>query len=267
MENIMQFRSKLIADFKKIQKRHEAQIRHLMRIVYFPYKWVVFSPLLVLLTTVFGVCIVVTSFFCPPRFTNRFGALWGFLCAKLVPMSVAVEGRQHIDEHQSYVVVANHLSHLDIFALYGWLGIDFRWVVKMELRKVPVLGVAGEKMGHVYIDRSNTNRALQSINAAAEKIRNGTSILFFPEGTRSMSGELQDFKKGAFRMAADLNLPILPISIIGTHEILPPKTRDLFPGKARIVIHPPIAIYPGQDIEAFMNQVHTIIEKGLKADS
>jgi 1-acyl-sn-glycerol-3-phosphate acyltransferase len=140
------------------------------------------------------------------------------------------------------VIVSNHQSQFDIFVLYGWLDIDFKWVMKQELRKVPVIGIACERLGHIYVDRSNREAALASIDGAKQRIVDGTSVLFFPEGTRSRDKLMRPFKKGAFRMALDLQLPILPVSIQGTREILPSDTLDLYPGRATMIIHPPIPV-------------------------
>jgi 1-acyl-sn-glycerol-3-phosphate acyltransferase len=100
--------------------------------------------------------------------------------------------------------------------------------------------VSCEKLGHIFIDRGDRHAAIRSINAAKKKITGGTSVLFFPEGTRSRSGRLGPFKKGAFKMALDLGLPILPVTIRGTRAILPPDTLDIFPGRAELIIHSPI---------------------------
>jgi 1-acyl-sn-glycerol-3-phosphate acyltransferase len=163
------------------------------------------------------------------------------------------------------VIVANHQSHYDIFLLYGWLGVDFKWVMKQELRKAPMIGVACDRLGHIFVDRSDRQAAIASLQTAKERIRNGTSVFFFPEGTRSRSGDLRAFKKGAFRMALDLDLPILPITLVGTRRIMPPDSLDIFPGKARMIIHPPVAIgpYRDNDVEELMAVVRRTIESGL----
>jgi 1-acyl-sn-glycerol-3-phosphate acyltransferase len=159
--------------------------------------------------------------------------------------------------------VANHQSQYDIVALYGWLGIDFRWVMKQELRKIPALGYASEKIGHIFIDRSNTKKAMESLENAKAKIKDGTSVIFFPEGTRSKTGELGKFKKGAFKMACDLGLPILPVTINGTREIIQTKSLLLYPGKALITIHAPIPTTDKTD-SALMEEARLVMEKGLK---
>lgn len=176
-----------------------------------------------------------------PRLASRIaGVAWSRMICYMTPVFVAARGREHIDRSQSYVIVANHQSVYDIVALYGWLGIDFRWVMKQELRKVPMMGVACAKIGHIFIDRSNTKRAVESLDAAKQIITNGTSVIFFPEGTRSKTGELGKFKKGAFKMAVDLGLPVLPVTISGTRDIVQTKSLLIFPGRAAITIHPPV---------------------------
>jgi 1-acyl-sn-glycerol-3-phosphate acyltransferase len=180
-------------------------------------------------------------------------------------MLVQVSGRENIDRRQSYVIVSNHQSHYDVFVLYGWLGIDFKWIMKKELRKIPALGVACEKIGHIYIDRSNRQAALASIEEAKERIINGTSVIFFPEGTRSRDGSLRSFKKGAFRMALDLNLPILPLTVDGTYRILPADTTRLRPGRAKLTIHEPVPIdgLIQEDIPELIDKVRSIITSAL----
>ncbi len=193
------------------------------------------------------------------------GAIWARLNGYMTPIFVNVTGREHIDKKQSYVVVSNHQSQYDIFVLYGWLGIDIKWVMKKELRKIPGLGIGSKKVGHIFIDRSDSQAALETINTAKKNIVNGTSIIFFPEGTRSRTGELTPFKKGAFRLAIDLKLPILPITITGTRNILPSGTIDLFPGKAKMLIHKPIDIkgYNNDNFSDLMDVTYRTIKSGI----
>jgi len=235
--------------------------------LYQPYKYFVFIPFLAATTACLGPVAMLLAALFGPRIASRLcGTLWARLNSWATPMGVDVEGREHIDPKQSYVIVANHQSHYDVFVLYGWLGVDFKWVMKKELRRVPVLGIACEKLGHIYIDRSDPRSAVASLQAAKSRIVNGTSVLFFPEGTRSLTGELGKFKKGAFQMALDLGLPILPVTIVGTRNILPPKTLNLFPGRARMRIHPPIDTsgYDTTTIDRLMDRTREIIQAGLE---
>ena len=236
-------------------------MKTLLRIFYQPYKWLIFGPFLVVTTFIFGPLAVGCATLAGPRPASIFGVIWARLNSWATPMLVQIAGRENIDPTQSYVIVSNHQSQYDIFVLYGWLGIDFKWVMKQELRRVPALGVACEKIGHIFIDRSNTAAALRSLSEAKSRVVNGTSVIFFPEGTRSRDGNLGKFKKGAFRMALDLGIPILPVTISGTRAILPTQSIDLFPGHARMTIHPALDIagYDTQSLKALMETTREII--------
>ncbi len=235
--------------------------------LYQPYKWIVYIPWLIVSTLFFGSSAVILSIILNPKIASFLGGVgWAKANAYLTPMFVKVVGRENVEKTQSYVIVANHQSQFDIFVLYGWLGIDFKWVMKQELRKTPALGVACEKVGHIFIDRSNHKAALASINEAKKRIVNGTSVLFFPEGTRSRDGKLLRFKKGAFKMAIDLELPILPVSVVGTNKILPSNTANLIPGKARLVFHEPITPdeYTNEKIPELIEKSRKAIESALE---
>lgn len=237
-------------------------MRKILYLLYQPYKWFVYIPFFCLSTLFFGSTAAILAFIANDRIASYVGGvLWARINAWMTPVSVSVSGRENVDAAQSYVVVANHQSAFDIFTLYGFLNIDFKWVMKQEVRKLPGIGIGCEKVGHIFIDRSNHESALRSLNEAKKKIVNGTSIIFFPEGTRSHDGAIKAFKKGAFKMALDLDLPILPVTIHGTREILPNKTLDLFPGRIFMQIHPPIPVneYSDETIDALMKTTRRIM--------
>jgi 1-acyl-sn-glycerol-3-phosphate acyltransferase len=164
------------------------------------------------------------------------------------------------------VIVVNHQSAYDILVLYAKLGVDFKWVMKKEIRRIPGVGFGSQAVGHIFIDRSSSKAAIDTINAAKSKIKDGTSVVIFPEGTRSRTMEMLPFKKGAFWFAFDLNLPVLPVTIKGTKEILPPGTMRITPGKASIIIHPAIDIrdYDPKDMKELIAKTREIIKEGLK---
>lgn len=244
----------------------EGSVRKILVVLYQPYKWLVYVPFLILSTLVFGAIAVILSTLVNQKVGSFIGgAVWSRLNGYMTPIFVKVLGKENIDKYQSYVIVPNHQSHFDVFVLYGWLGIDFKWVLKQELRKVPGLGIGCEKVGHIFIDRSNHEKAIASINAARKKIVNGTSVIFFPEGTRQTSGRLGEFKKGAFKFAIDMGLPLLPVTIINTNKILPPHTMNLLPGKATMIIHPKIdtAGYDDANIDELMEKTRASIQSGI----
>jgi 1-acyl-sn-glycerol-3-phosphate acyltransferase len=215
--------------------------RKLIRLLYQPYKLLVFIPLSLLATCFFVAMGVVVVFLFNDRVAHRTtGVWWSRFIACITPIRVKVTGRENIVKGRSYVVIANHQSHYDILVLYGWLGINIKWVIKSELRKVPVFGYAGEIGGNIYIDRSSPEALRITLNAARSKIVDGTSIIILPEGTRTLTGELGEFKNGAFVIARELNLPVLPVTITGTRRILPPGGWNVFPGTAIMTIHPAI---------------------------
>ncbi len=233
--------------------------------LYQAYKVLFFYPFLAITTAVLGTIATLLAIVIHPKVASICGIIWSRLNSYFTPMLVTVEGKQNIDKNQSYIIVANHQSQYDIFILYGWLPMDFKWVMKIQLRQVPFLGYSCYKIGHVFIDRSNSEAAVASINAAKQRIKNGTSIMFFPEGHRSEDGNLIPFKKGAFKFALDIGLPVLPVTILGTRDILPSNTTDLFPGKAKMVFHEPIGIesYNEENIEDLMEEARKRIQKGI----
>jgi len=197
---------------------------------------------------------------------DRISKFWGRLNLALSGVSMSVIGDELIDENQPYIVMANHQSHYDVFALIGYLPLPLKWVMKRELRKIPVFGIACEKVGHIYVDRGNSEKAQKSLKAAGEKIRAGSSVAFFPEGTRSPDGKLQPFKKGGFVMALEAKVPILPVTVVGGRKILPKGSLRILPGNMKIIIHEPIPVdeYTYETREKLVERVRKAIEKDME---
>lgn len=207
---------------------------------YQPYKWLVFLPLMLVNSVVFAILAALFALVISPRAGSFMGSCWARITCWLTPVNVFVRGKGNIASKKSYVIVANHQTGWDIFLLYGYLPIDFRWIMKKELRKLPFIGYASEKVGHIFIDRSSPRAAMESLNEAKRKLVNGNSVLIFPEGTRSKSQEMRPFKKGAFKLAFELGLDILPVTIVNSCQIKRNGFLNLIPGKAGLVIHPMI---------------------------
>jgi 1-acyl-sn-glycerol-3-phosphate acyltransferase len=243
-------------------------ITRILHILYWPYKWFIFLPVFVLNTLFFGVVAVIVSSIFNQRIGSYYGGVvWSRFNAFITPMFVSVRGRENVVEGTSYIVVPNHQSLYDIFLIYGWLGLDIKWIMKKELAKIPGIGFGSKKVGHIFLDRSNQRAAVASLNEAKRKLVNGTCVVIFPEGTRSKDGKLLPFKRGAFKLAMDLGLPILPVTINGTKNIMPASSAtNLFPGKARMTIHAPINIsaYTENDISDLMQKVKSTIESSLE---
>ena len=242
------------------------------KLLFWPYQlyvWLIFLPLVAVLTVVFSTLTIISATLINPHFASRvFAVTWAKLGAWLTPISVTVEGSEHAERDRSYVVACNHQSMYDILVIYGWLRLDLKWVMKKELRKIPAIGIGCEKAGHIFVERRNPKQASSAISEALVRLGNGIGILFFPEGTRSIDGRLLPFKKGAFRTAIDQQIPLLPVTVVGTRNILPAKSLRLFPGRARMVIHPPIETHGMtlEDMEALMVNTHNTIASALPPD-
>ncbi len=236
------------------------------RVAYQPYKWLFILPLLAVSTFICGSMAMIVTVLSNPRTGSYLGVIWARINSFFTPMTVTVVGGENIEPGTSYVITANHQSFYDIYVLYGWLGVDFKWVMKKELEKVPFLGPACKMLGHIFIDRSDTKKAVETINAAKKKIVNGTSVVFFPEGSRSSDGIMKPFKKGAFKMALDLGLPILPVTINGTRKILPKGGINLKPGAVTMTIHKPISVsnYSEENMNDLMEKTRRIMNTFLE---
>ena len=162
--------------------------------------------------------------------------------------------------------MVNHQSAFDIFTLLAFLPVDFKFILKQELMKIPLFGWAMNKAGYIAIDRGDPRKAIQSMNQAAEKIKKGASVLIFPEGTRSEDGHLQSFKKGGFHLAIKSGCDIVPLAICNSYLIVPKGSLKINRGGFKISIGKPIspAGYSKKDIFQLMDKVRDAIN-GLLA--
>lgn len=231
------------------------------------YVWLVIYPVAWSLTILVAITVSVLSILGMSQFAGRYVAkAWGRIILWITPVAVRRAGQTHIVAGQSYVVVANHQSIYDILLVYGYLPLDFKWVMKIELRKMPFVGFACEKMGHIYVDRRNRQASVRAMNAAKDKLVNGTSVVFFPEGTRNKGVALMAFRKGAFKMARDLQLPILPLSISGANRVMPTAGFKILPGKVTMTFHPPITLDQINELDdkTLADLAQTAVASGVK---
>jgi 1-acyl-sn-glycerol-3-phosphate acyltransferase len=242
-------------------------MKKILVILYQFYKWLFLLPFFLVNSVLLGLLAVILSLLTTQKISHFMaGVIWAKLNCILTPVIVKVKGRENIKPGQSYVVVVNHQSAYDIIVLYARLGIYFKWLMKKEIRKIPGIGFGSQAIGHILIDRSSIKAAIKTMNAAKSMIQDGTSVVIFPEGTRSKTLEMLPFKKGAFWMAFDLNLPILPVTINGTRKILPSGTMNLLPGKAEIIFHPAIDIkdYSRENMPDLIEKTRSMISSGMK---
>jgi len=169
---------------------------------------------------------------------------WSRIVCQLLFVKIKVVGRDKISREQSYVFVANHQGAFDIWSIYGYLNHNFKWLMKKDLEKIFLVGYACSKAGHVYVDDSSVHGVKSTIEEAEKRIRDGMSVVIFPEGSRTFDGKMCPFKRGAFMLAAEFKLPVVPISISGSFRALPRTTYNVTPGTVTLTIHDPI--YPGE---------------------
>lgn len=193
--------------------------------------------------------------------------LWARIVLFLLLIPVKVEGRENLETRQSYVFVANHQGAFDIFLIYGYLNRNFKWMMKYQLRRIPLVGWACAKARHIFVDKRGPKKIMATYQAARQTLQGGTSVTVFPEGARSFTGHMGSFKRGAFALADELQLPVVPLTINGSFNILPRQRGVTFVTWHRLslTIHAPI--YPvgqGSDnIEATKNQAYDSVMSAL----
>jgi 1-acyl-sn-glycerol-3-phosphate acyltransferase len=197
---------------------------------------------------------------------HHYGRLWGKIALLVNRVKVRVEGIEHLKGEGPYIFMSNHQGTYDIFALLGHLPFQFRWLAKKELFSVPFFGWVMAAAGYVSVDREGTRKTVEAMNEAAQKIREGMSVVIFPEGSRSPDGSIQPFKKGGFTLAIKSKVPIIPISIIGSREIMPKGKLTVTSGEIRIRIDHPIETqnYSLKDRKSLMEKVRQTISKNFK---
>jgi 1-acyl-sn-glycerol-3-phosphate acyltransferase len=221
----------------------------------------------IVLTTFFwGLTAIVTSFFTRTgNPVHRVARIWARSILFASRIKVTVNGLANIDPTQSYVYMSNHQSNFDIPVLLAYLPVQFRWLAKAELFNIPIFGRAMRGAGYVKIDRFNRESAFESINEAAAKMKNGVSVMIFPEGTRSLDGKIRSFKKGGFVMAVDAGVPIVPIVLKGTWTIMEKSSLKINTGEVSLNIEPPIATtdYTRENKDDLIKSVRTVIREGF----
>ena len=174
------------------------------------------------------------------------GRLWSAIIVRLLLLPVSVEGRENLQPGQSYVFVANHQGPFDIFLIYGFLRRPFKWVMKKSLRKIPFVGYFCEKAGFIFVDKTSRITVKQTMQDASAKLQDGASIVIFPEGARSFTGHMGQFRRGGFLLAEHAGLPICPLTIDGSFDVL--RRQDGFNfvnwHRLRLVIHKPVNYGP-----------------------
>lgn len=218
-----------------------------MMILYRIYQFCVMMPLLLVITLITCLGCMVSGLLGVARWGGYFFPhWWGKAFCLISLVKVTVKGREHLKDDTSYVFVANHQGAYDIMAVYGYLGHQFRWMMKKGLRKMPMVGLACEMTGHIFVDNSTPSATRQTMECAERQLRGGQSIVVFPEGARSSNGHMRPFKRGAYLLAMEFGLPVVPVTIDGAYDVLPRHRLLPRPGRIVLTIHKPIESIDGK---------------------
>ena len=237
-----------------------------MRILLRVYQWVIAMPILLVATLLTALITILGSMLGMSRSWGYYPAhFWAKLWCILMFVKVEVRGRENIDKKQSYVFVANHQGSFDIFLIYGFLGRNFKWMMKKSLRKLPFVGKACESAGFIFVDKSGPRKIHETIEQAFHVLKDGTSLVVFPEGARTFTGHMGIFRKGAFQLADELQLPVVPLTIDGSFNILPRTGKLLSWHPMKLTIHKPI--FPKskgtENIKETLEESYKVIESAL----
>lgn len=237
-----------------------------MKVLYRAYQLFIALPILLALTLLTALTTIAGSFIGNAHFWGYYpGKIWSQLFCYILLISVKVKGKENIDHKTSYVFVANHQGSFDIFLIYGFLGRNFKWMMKQSLRKMPFVGKACESAGHIFVNRSGPKKVMETIQQARKTLTDGTSLVVFPEGARTFTGHMGYFKKGAFQLADDLQLTVVPLTIDGSFDILPRTGGWIKRHRMILTIHKPISPKGKgtENIKATMEEAYNAVQSSL----
>lgn len=194
----------------------------MMKYLYRIYQILVALPVTVLMT-------IWTAFLVGVGCTLGNGHYWGYypgrwwakVIARIFLLPVTIEGREHLEPNQSYVFVANHQGAFDIFLIYGFLNRNFKWMMKHGLTTIPIIGQACRSSHQIIVDKRGASKIKKTYDEARETLKEGMSVVVFPEGARTFTGHMGFFRRGAFMLADELQLPVCPLTINGSFNIMP----------------------------------------------
>ena len=237
-----------------------------MVIFYIIYQLCIALPIFLVLTLLTAFTTIIGSLIGGAHIWGYYpGKIWSQLTCYLLLLPVHVHGKEKLNPHTSYVFAPNHQGAFDIFLIYGFLGRNFKWMMKKSLRKIPFVGKACESAGHIFVDRRNPRTMLATMRQAEASLKNGVSLVVFPEGARTYTGQLGTFKKGAFQVADDLQLAVVPVTINGSFQVLPRTAKWIHWHPLTLIIHdpiPPTSKGP-ENVANIMQQAYKAIESGL----
>lgn len=240
-----------------------------MKYLYRIYQLLIALPLIAIYTLITSLMVTIGCTLGNGHFWGYYpGKWWAQFIIRILLLPVKVEGRENLVKGQSYVFVANHQGAFDIFLIYGFLSRNFKWMMKRQLRQMPFVGKACESAHHIFVDKRGASKIRETYDRARQTLQGGMSLVVFPEGARSFTGHMGVFKRGAFMLADDIELPVVPLTINGSFDIMP-RTRDMkwvVWHPLRLTIHKPILpVGKGADnIKYLEEESYKVVMSGLE---
>lgn len=234
--------------------------------VYYIYFFCVAVPLLLVATVLAALATIVGSMCGGGRVFGYWpGHLWGRVFCVLSLVRVKVRRLTALDPRQSYVFVANHQGAYDIFSIYGYLGHQFRWMMKKSLERIPLVGYSCKVSGHIFVDNRSRSAVQATMATAERRLAGGMSVVVFPEGARTPDGTMHAFRRGAFVLAEEFGAPVVPITIDGAYAVMPRWRMLPRPGRIVLTVHEPIPAPEGgrHDLQELMRRSEEAIASAL----
>lgn len=232
--------------------------------IYRVYQWCIATPLMVVITIVIALLACLGSLFSRNRWGHFMGVAWGWTWCTLMCVRVKVHRSPLVKKNASYVFVANHQGAYDIFSTYGFLGYQYKFMMRKGLANIPFMGWACRAVGHIMVDTKTAGGIKETISQAKKKLEGGVSIIVFPEGRRTDTGRMGPFKQGAFKLAVEFDLPLVPVTIDGSYRVMPRSTFNVTPGTINITVHDPIEPgIDGHDVSRVIDECRRVIQSSL----
>lgn len=240
----------------------------IMKYIYRVYQIVVALPIIIILTILTS---ITTSIGCTLGNGHFWGyyppVIWSTLVLKVLLLPVEVVGRENLTHGESYVFVSNHQGAFDIFLIFGHLRRNFKWMMKRQLRSIPFVGYACEKSHQIFVDKRGPSKIKETYDKARVTLRGGMSVVVFPEGSRTYNGRMGTFKRGAFMLADELQLPVVPLTINGSFDVMPRTSKWYWVHRRKLTltIHKPIrpVTQGAENISRLMEESYEAIYSGL----
>lgn len=236
------------------------------KVILFLYELLIFAPIFVLATIITAVVVMVGCMFGKSKFWGYHPPkYWSKLACRLALCRIKVVRKTKLDPNKSYVFVPNHQGAFDIFLIYGYLNQNIKWVQKQELRKIPFVGKASEIAGHVFVDQSSFKSMKETIVKAEKQLGKGSSMVIFPEGARTKTGKMGRFKRGAFIIAKEMGLEIVPVTVNGPYDLMKIKTYLINPTKLELIVHEPMSTdnLTDENMPEFIAKCRETVHSGL----